>query len=468
MFRTRAFKSILPYLAATGDLFLVFAGFLAAFHFRFLGQVPVFNQEPFVQIMPWVGLVTIILFAGLGLYQFQNTDLTSLFRGVITGILGVTTATMALTFWFRGFAFPRSVLVLGAFILVVVVCVWRFFFWHLERWVYGERKLLVVGNPAEVVETLDKLPDLTCRFFKVQNALLPEDISKLPVLLPQIDTVLVLSTLSREEKASVLTACLEARREVYVVPDLYDIMLNKSNMLQLDDLLVVGVQDIRLNMLQRVTKRALDLVLAGLGMILLAPVLIACALAVAISSPGPVFYTQERVGFRGRTFFLYKFRTMIKDAEKITGPVLAGDKDPRITGAGRILRLTRLDELPQLINVFKGNMSFVGPRPERPFFVNRFVSEIPDYRYRHLVKPGLTGLAQIYGKYTTSATDKLRYDLYYIRSYSLWLDLKIILQTIPVALGGQGAGVKKEKKKRHVALGALARSVGQTTSSRER
>lgn len=135
---------------------------------------------------------------------------------------------------------------------------------------------------------------------------------------------------------------------------------------------------------------------------------------------------------------------MIVGAEEETGPALAREKDPRMTPVGRVLRSTRLDELPQLINVLKGEMSVVGPRPERPCFVDRFASEIPDYHFRHLVKPGLTGLAQVYGRYTTSAADKLRYDLYYIRNYSLWLDLKIILQTVPVVLGGEGARGQRE------------------------
>lgn len=445
MFRSRAFKSIFPYLVATGDLILVLTGFLAAFYIRFSGPAPAINWEPFLKIAPWVALVTLILFAGLNLYHVHQNGFASLLRGVVTGIFGVMVATMALTYWFRGFAFPRSVLLLAALLQVILVCSWRYLSGHIERWLFGRRRLLVVGPPAEAAKVLGKLFELPRGWFEVRGVLAPEELDALPSELPQVDAVLVVPSLSREQKAAILSRCLQARREAYMVPDFYDIMVSGSSMFQLDDLPVVEIQDIRLTWLQRAIKRALDLTLSGLGLLLGLPLFILSAVAVTFSSPGPVFYTQERVGYRGRTFLLYKFRTMVKDAEKLTGPVLAQEKDPRITPVGKILRATRLDELPQLINVIKGDMSIVGPRPERPYFVNKFASEIPNYHYRHLVKPGLTGLAQIYGKYTTSAEDKLRFDLYYIRNYSLWLDLKIILQTIPVTLGGEGAqGQKKD------------------------
>ena len=429
---------------AAGDLALVLAGFLLAFCLRFFGPVPAPNWESFLRVIPWVALTTIALFAALGLYQLRRNGFASLLRSVVTGIFGVLVATAALTFWFRGFAFPRSVLLLAFPLQVALVCAWRYLSWQFERWLYGRRKLLVVGPAPEAAKVLGKLFELPRGWFEVQRVLAPGELDALPSLLPGVDAVLVVPSFSREEKAVVLTRCLHARREAYLVPDLYDIMLSRSQMLQIDDLPVVEVQDIRLTWLQQVIKRALDLALAGLGLLLGLPVLAACALAVAATSPGPVLYRQERVGYRGRPFLLYKFRTMVVDAEEATGPVLAGEKDSRVTRVGRFLRSTRLDELPQLFNVFKGEMSVVGPRPERPFFVNQFTREIPEYRYRHLVKPGLTGLAQVFGRYTTSAADKLRYDLYYIRNYSLWLDLKIILQTIPVALGGEGARGQRE------------------------
>ncbi|MBC7324452.1 MAG: sugar transferase, partial [Moorella sp. (in: Bacteria)] len=171
------------------------------------------------------------------------------------------------------------------------------------------------------------------------------------------------------------------------------------------------------------------------------------AVGIRMTSPGPVFYVQERAGLGGKPFKLIKFRTMVDGAEDATGPVLATENDTRVTRIGRILRATRLDELPQFLNVLKGDMSIVGPRPERPFFVNQFREALPAYKHRLRVKPGITGLAQVEGKYDTEPEDKLRYDLYYIRNYSLLLDLQLIIQTLRVMLIPESSrGEKSEGK----------------------
>ena len=185
---------------------------------------------------------------------------------------------------------------------------------------------------------------------------------------------------------------------------------------------------------QRVLKRILDIAVAGTALIILSPVMLITAVMIKLDSKGPVLYSQERVGLYGKTFFVHKFRSMKQDAEAKCGPVLAAEGDPRITKFGRFMRATRLDELPQLFNVLKGEMSIVGPRPERPFFVKQFIAQKPEYDYRHNVKPGITGLAQIAGKYNTSAYDKLIYDLLYIQDFSVKTDLMIMLQTFKVLL----------------------------------
>lgn len=185
---------------------------------------------------------------------------------------------------------------------------------------------------------------------------------------------------------------------------------------------------------QRVLKRILDIAVAVTALIILSPVILITAVMIKLDSKGPVLYSQERVGLYGKTFFVHKFRSMKQDAEAKCGPVLAAEGDPRITKFGRFMRATRLDELPQLFNVLKGEMSIVGPRPERPFFVKQFIAQKPEYDYRHNVKPGITGLAQIAGKYNTSAYDKLIYDLLYIQDVSVKTDLMIMLQTFKVLL----------------------------------
>ena len=197
----------------------------------------------------------------------------------------------------------------------------------------------------------------------------------------------------------------------------------------------------RASRLTRTVKRLLDLVLAAAGLVVTAPLMLLTALAIRLESPGAVLYTQDRVGESGLVFTLYKFRSMCPDAEHGT-PVWAGQNDRRVTRVGRYIRRARLDELPQLWNVLRGDMSFVGPRPERPYFVERLAAAVPYYVERHSVKPGVTGWAQVkyrYGSSVEDAIEKLRYDLYYIKHQSIVFDLTIALDTVKVILSGKGA-----------------------------
>ena len=197
----------------------------------------------------------------------------------------------------------------------------------------------------------------------------------------------------------------------------------------------------RRSLIIRRVKRGVDVLCSSVGLLFFSPLLLVIAAAIRCESAGPVFYRQERVGEDGLPFSMLKFRSMVVDAEK-NGPVWAAENDDRVTRVGRVIRKLRLDEIPQMINVLKGEMSLVGPRPERPVFVQQLQKEIPFYFHRHTVKPGITGWAQIYHPYGASredAQEKLKYDLYYIKHMNLLLDIKIILETVKVVLLGRGA-----------------------------
>ena len=192
----------------------------------------------------------------------------------------------------------------------------------------------------------------------------------------------------------------------------------------------------------RVAKTLMDYFLSSIALIISLPIIALIALAIKIDSRGPIFYRQERAGRNGRVFKLLKFRSMTSDAEKETGPVWADENDERITRVGKIIRKLRLDEIPQMVNVFRGEMSFVGPRPERPHFVEPLKDEIPFYEKRLAVKPGITGWAQVeypYGASKKDALEKLKYDLYYIKNMSVLFDLSIIFRTIRIVLFGRGS-----------------------------
>lgn len=218
---------------------------------------------------------------------------------------------------------------------------------------------------------------------------------------------------------------------VRFVPDLFQLLTLKSNIQDLDGVPVISVDEVSLRGLRSIVKRGIDIFVSSLALILISPVILIVSFLVKLTSKGAVFYRQERVGLDGRKFTMIKFRTMVCDAEKDTGPVMCRPDDPRVTKAGRLLRKFSLDEIPQLVNVLKGEMSLIGPRPERPSFVRDFAEKIPKYMLRHKVKSGITGWAQVHGlRQETSVEKRLEYDFYYIQNWSLALDLKILWRTL--------------------------------------
>jgi exopolysaccharide biosynthesis polyprenyl glycosylphosphotransferase len=219
--------------------------------------------------------------------------------------------------------------------------------------------------------------------------------------------------------------------DVKVVPDLLQFIALRAGLEDLEGVPIININDVPLQGFNAIVKRGIDIALGGVFMGLLTLPFSLIALTIRLTSPGPVFYRQERMGLDGKAFTVFKFRSMYHDAERDTGPIWARDDDPRCTPIGRLLRRLDLDELPQLWNVLTGDMSLVGPRPERPFFVDQFKHRIPQYMLRHKVKSGITGWAQVNGwRGNTSLEKRIEYDLYYIENWSVSLDLKIMWLTL--------------------------------------
>ena len=229
----------------------------------------------------------------------------------------------------------------------------------------------------------------------------------------------------------------EADVRVDVVPELYEIFIGTVDSIVAD----IPLMEITHRSPRWYTgaKRVADIVFSIVLLVVLSPVLLLAALGILVSMGWPVIYTQERSGRDLRPFRVIKFRTMVRDAEAASGPVLASEEDPRITPLGRVLRRYRIDELPQLLNILAGTMSFVGPRPERPAFVADYLRDIPGYRERFRMKPGATGLAQVSGSYATTPERKLKYDLIYMYHQNLLMDVQIVVDTVRVVLTGRGA-----------------------------
>lgn len=243
------------------------------------------------------------------------------------------------------------------------------------------------------------------------------------------DAICVLDGLPEEEYSITVKKTMELNIDLFVVPKLIDVGKTNAKIVRFDDVLTLYMPEKNLSNIEKFLKRAFDIILGSIGFVIAVIPMLLIAIAIKITSPGPIFYSQKRLTLDKKEFGIYKFRTMIPDAEKLSGPKFAEKDDPRITPIGKILRACRLDELPQIINILKGDMSIVGPRPERGVFVEQFEKEIENYDYRFEVKAGLTSLSHVYGRYSTYIYDRTYYDLFYITHYSLFLDFKIILLT---------------------------------------
>ena len=262
----------------------------------------------------------------------------------------------------------------------------------------------------------------------------------------------ILNEIPAQLRNDILKYCYHHRVRTYVAPKLTDIMIRCGRQNTLFDTPLLLVKGTGLSPMQRITKRAMDILLCSVAMVVAAPVMLVIAAAIKLEDGGPVFYKQDRMTRHGREFKILKFRSMIVDAEKYAGAVLASGDDPRITKVGKFIRATRLDELPQILNILKGDMSIVGPRPERKVLADEIQKDLPEFAYRLKVRGGLTGYAQIYGKYNTSAYDKLRLDMMYIENYSLMLDIKLIILTLRIIFSKESTeGIDKAEENKRLA-----------------
>lgn len=267
---------------------------------------------------------------------------------------------------------------------------------------------------------------------KVTDVVLSNYYENLKSILPNIDIVYVSSSIDDHEKNKIYQLVIKADKKMFLDTSFENLIMIRPNMMNFEDESIIEVSDFGIPPEERFVKRFFDIVVSGTLLIVTSPIMLVTAILVKLTSPGPIIYKQTRITYAQKEFPILKFRTMSAKAESISGPVLATTNDSRVTPVGKYLRALRIDELPQLINVIRGEMSIVGPRPERPFFVEQFNQENPNYYLRHNVHAGITGYAQVYGKYASDYNSKLNFDLLYIKNYSLLLDMKILLQTIKI------------------------------------
>lgn len=302
--------------------------------------------------------------------------------------------------------------------------------------IYGEEHYGLIGK-------LNNIKDLSMSIIKTID-LKDLDFKKIDKLLQGADGIVTLDV-HHENKKKLFKLCYEKKLLVYDVPSITDMLLASSNILHIVDSPILKINKFGPGQLERVMKRTIDIVGSLILIVLTSPIMLFTAIAIKIEDKGDVFYKQVRLTRDEKPFKIIKFRSMVMNAEGKTGVVLAKQNDDRITKVGKFIRKTRFDELPQLINILKGEMSFVGPRPERPEIYSEVCKTMPEFKFRLVVKAGLTGYAQIYGKYNTSLRDKLLLDLYYIENYSIIDDIKLLLLTLKIVFNKDATeGVKDE------------------------
>ena len=316
---------------------------------------------------------------------------------------------------------------------IIVAVIWAFAFQFIYSRLFPRRHMLLVYGERPIFHLMQKISTREDKYQICNIIHYEEGVDEIMRLADQYDAIII-GDIPAHERNQLLKRCFGQGLRTYTVPKISDIINRSSDDLNLFDtpLLLSRNEDLKIE--QLFAKRMMDVVCSFLGLLISSPFFLIIAFLIKATDRGPVFYKQIRLTRNGKEFEIYKFRTMIQDAEKDGHARLASEHDDRILPVGRFLRATRLDELPQLINVLKGEMSMVGPRPERPELAAEIEKELPEFPYRLKVKAGLTGYAQIYGKYNTTAYDKLKLDLTYIRNYSFFLDLKLMIMTPKIML----------------------------------
>jgi len=443
-------------IAVLIDGVLVNAGIVLAFLIRFGGRIPVRNFAAYESLWVFITIIMLGTFYISGLYDRRRSYtmvniLDNTINGVTLGTLLLFVAVYAART--KVGKFPTSVLMISWLVNLMLISGWRIILVRFRK--VAPRRVLVVGRGEgveSILQDIRRRPELGYKLVGVISEAREESpepevkhfksVSNIRriVTTNKIDEVIIsLPPESRKEMVDVISQCQGMGVRFKIVPELYEMFLSETDGEDVNGLPLVEVMGAPIYGANEAIKRLIDILVSSVTLLLFFPLMLLIMVLIKLESRGPVLFKQERVGKDGKIFCLYKFRSMRKEAEKYTGPVFAESDDERITKLGKILRRTRLDEIPQLISVLKGDMSLVGPRPERPFFVERFKKEIPGYVQRLQVRPGVTGLAQVHSTYDISARSKLRYDLLYVRNHSLFLDLEIILRTIWVILRRKGA-----------------------------
>ncbi|WP_086985543.1 sugar transferase [Trichococcus collinsii] len=414
------------------DVLLFIGSLLLSFYLKFGRNIPLINFDAFQGSIVYVSVIFIIVNILFGTYIFYNKSISDFLFITVIGQFVLSLIIMALTFAGRWLAFPRSVILINFFVGTILLFLFRVMVFKMYQSMSGSKRVMIVGMEKEVFAAVDNFTNTKSIRHVVTHVVLSDYYENVLRHLEEIDIVYLASQIEESEKLKIYDLLTSKEKKMFLNTSFENLIMVNPNMMNIEDESIIEVSPFRISAEDGLMKRIIDIAVALIGIVITSPIMAVTAILVKKSSEGPVFYKQTRITKDGKEFEILKFRSMGVTAEKDSGPVLATSNDMRVTKVGKYLRSLRIDELPQLFNVLLGDMSLVGPRPERPFFVDQFKELNPHYYLRHNVRAGITGYAQVYGKYASDFNSKLNFDLIYIKKYSLILDLKIMLQTVKI------------------------------------
>ncbi|TSB48622.1 sugar transferase [Alkalicoccobacillus porphyridii] len=428
------------------DLFIIIVAYVLAFTVRY-EQIAPRNIEAFMSVIPWILLISVLFICIYEVDRLVQYDVWDIVRKLAVSLTFIMLLTMTASFLFREFGLPRLVIILAHIFAFTMLLIWKVLYTKYNQ-LSRKGKLMFIGDESEFDEIEDNLSKFLSHNGNVKYFDKKSNVQQLKAQLLNYNFIFLSNSLEEDKKNRLIFHAMKNNKLVYVVPTVNDLLVMNTAVTTLDDTMVMQVKPFTLPLAQLAMKRLTDIVFSLAILIFTLPVFLITALSIKLEDGGSIFFKQERIGKDHKQFHILKFRSMVENAEAKTGPTLAQSGDRRITKIGKFIRKTRIDELPQLINVLIGDMSLVGPRPERDFFADQFQKDNKWFNYRNTVKPGITGYAQVMGKYTTNVDKKLKFDLHYIRNYSLWLDYIILLRTVLVVINkAKSEGEVKPAKK---------------------
>ncbi|QFQ92440.1 sugar transferase [Lacticaseibacillus manihotivorans] len=427
-----AWSGLRRFATMAGDVFLFNISVLIAFYLKFGHVIPDRNFYTYEKSAVYISIVFLVVNFLLGVYVFYNRRVSDIIFTTVLGQIITIAALIMITFIGRLFAFPRMVLVYSFIVSVIVLCIWRVMVFFVYLRFTSNQRVVVLANETELPAIVQNFNSAKNNKHKVTHVITANFVQNAHKVINDVDIFYLTKSLSDDDRRQIIDLALKHEKQIMLTSTFDNLLMLNPNLMNFEDESVMGIRGFRITPENAFFKRLFDIVVALLMLVVASPFMLVTAILVKVTSPGPIIYKQVRITMNQREFHILKFRTMTADAESKSGPMLAQAHDSRITSVGKYLRKLRLDELPQIFNVLRGDMSIVGPRPERPFFVDQFNAEEPHYYLRHNVRAGITGYAQVYGKYASDYHSKLKFDLLYIKCYSIFLDAKILLQTIKI------------------------------------